>query len=222
MTLSITRRKRISLSCNRPSAVFRSAMSSWSARLARSSSSVRSRTLDSSSSRFLRNSPAARPRSRSAALSTSPVVTTMLMNPSIRSRDSLSEASAPGPPVREDLGRRQRMAKNERHHPDRGGEGCAQGRQRDKFDDLLAALEAVGHADETPYQRRPGERLERVAGADESGCEPRGFDGEVDERGADPDPGPDAVSEREHRRKRDARRRPHGGGIAGRNCEQQR
>ena len=58
---------------------------------------MRSRTLDSSSSRFLPNSAATRPRSRSTALSTSPVVTTMLMNPSIRSRDSLREASAKGP-----------------------------------------------------------------------------------------------------------------------------
>ena len=58
---------------------------------------MRSRTLDSSSSRFLRNSSATRPRSRSTALSTSPVVTTMLMNPSIRSSDSLTAASAKGP-----------------------------------------------------------------------------------------------------------------------------
>jgi hypothetical protein len=66
------------------------------------------------------------------------------------------------------------------------------------------------------HQRRAGQGLERVAAGDDERGEKRRFDAEVDQGRADPERRPEARAEEQRRGERNARGRPYGGGIPGR------
>ncbi len=137
-------------------------------------------------------------------------------------QDAGGVALPPGPPVPQDLPRAQLVPVAERQHRDARCDHRARRGNHHELDDVLAALEAAGDAERAAHQRAAGERLERVAGREGGRREPVGIHGDVDQRRAKPDPGPEAPAEKEHGRERDARGRPHRGRVAGRDRERER
>jgi hypothetical protein len=83
-------------------------------------------------------------------------------------------------------------------------------------------LETTGDTHVAPDERSPGERFQGVAGAQQRREDRGGINRVVDQRGTNPDAGPEAAAEQERGGKRNSGRRPDGGGMTGRNGELQR
>src|SRR5438309_838214 len=99
-------------------------------------------------------------------------------------------------------------AKREASHAKTGTKCRADNGCECEFKNILRTVEDASAAGETIYQPRPADCFECVAGRDAERCKDAAGRKHIDEKSADKDGGPHAVTQQEQSRERSSSRRP--------------